>query len=334
MPVLTQAEKDAILKPKVKQWIPQVAPTHAEGNVFFDLNKHVPTFQTDIPGVNINVNMESIRRVFNNTGTMIPNGTPCKQVGSDDGTGVVLIAPAQANTFINARVLLVMTHDIEDQATGIGTYTGDVSDLDLLSLAETGQTLVKGLPIYLSALEAGKYTMDIPDIATQVGGFLTGEQTVTPGNFAVERENLINLPTILAFMNNGSAGGTIDGIFADVSNYAASGNIVMEFDDAAGTITIPSDGIYEATPVLTLGYDILGNNEEDLVLRINGSTQGDFDIPIKLPRNGSGASFSAPISFNAIAGDIIKLQLACTSTTLTGVTYPLMNFKIKSEHIR
>ncbi len=309
------------------------APVSIEGKVFYESSSHSLAYKTDISGVTVNLGP---RRVINRTGVIIPDGTPLRQDGIDVTTGLVKVTGALADTFVHSIVLGIATHNIGIDSEGWAVKTEDVNGLDMLSLSDGTSTIVTGLPVYVSGITSGKITMNPPDIATQIGGFLSGsEGSGTNSTLAVKIESNINLPTILAYMNSGSITGTVlDATYRDVATYITFGNVVMDFDETLGTITVPSTGVYDITVNLSLLFAAIGNAEETVILRINGSISGNKDIPVTVPRNGAAASSYPSIKFDAVAGEVIKIQLACTTTTLTSVSLPLMSLDIESKHIR
>ena len=257
---------------------------------------------------------------INQTGVEIPAGIPVAFTGLS--SGYISIHPANALTFDDARVLGVTTTTFAIGGTGLVTTGGMVHDIDTSGL-------IAGQQIYLA--EAGGYTNTPPDIASAIGMITVTDATV--GSIIVKISNLINLPQILAFMGSGTGPAATSATYVDIANYATSGNVVMDFNATNGTISIPENGLYTISINMTIEYNELGNAEENLTLRISASTSGDVDIPLKLPRNGTGTSFGPTSSAYLVAGDVVKLQLASTDGQ-TGVVYRFMNFQIESKHVR
>jgi len=310
-------------------------PTAVEGLSFYDDDSHSISYYTDIAGVTINVGQEMVRRVINLTGSDIIDGSPVKQGGVDATSGRVKAILAIANSFTNARILGIATHTILDGQEGFISFGGEVHGLDIETLSDGTTTLVTGLPVYLSSTVAGKYTMTPPDIATQIGGFLTGTYGLTNGTMTIKTEENINLPTVIAYMNDGAITGTIlNGTYLDIANYTSHGNVVMPYNATTGEITIYADGVYSLTINDSMLFDAIGNSEETVSIRLNSSIAANYDIPVTIPRNSAAASAFPKISFSATEGEVLKLQIACTTTTLTNVSFPLMSFEIESKQIR
>lgn len=339
MDVVDQNELDVamLLNPDSTMYNPITGLPHTEGRLYYDSAKHALTYQTDIDGVDINVNMENVRRCFNGTGATIPDGTPCRQIGSDDNTGVVLITPALADDFTNGVVLVLVTHDILDQTEGWGTYSGDIDDLNLASLAETGQTLLKGLPIYLSAIEAGKYTMVAPDVATQIGGFLTGVQNVSEGNFAVSIRSLINLPVIDATFQNTSTPINIGVTPLEFDNFLETDNLIIDVS-SGNSFLIPIIGKYEGSFVVSMDNINANANGHTIGIEIFNKTSATslFIYQMSVGRNDTLASdsFTAPITLEE--GDDIVMRYNQISGNNIGdaINISGISIDIKSRRLR
>jgi len=314
----------AVESPTVIPFVPQATPpTYAEGNVFYNSNSGTMDVHGAYNDVTVQIGREQHIEVVNNTGALIPNGAACRHNGVSGGK--VQVELAIADSFTNAIILGVATHDIANGATGILTTFGIINDLDT-----SGATI--GVPLYLSDTIAGTYSHTPPDILTQVGGALTNDALT--GQIFVSLENNISFPTVLAYMNNGSSATSLGATFVDVNGYLTHGNVFMPYNQTTGEITVPSTGIYTLTVNMALLFDAVGPAEEQITLRILGSISGATDIPVIVGRNGGGASAYPTITFNATAGEVVKLQLACSTTTLTNVTYPLMTFEIESTNVR
>ncbi len=275
-------------------------------------------------GTNLQIGQEQYIEISNATGSIIPNGSAVYMIGLSGGLPSVGLAIA--NSFSTARILGVATMDIADGTNGLITTFGLVHEINT-------NGFTPGVPLYLSDTVPGGFTETPPEILSQIGIVLVSDLTI--GEIIVSRSNLINLPTVLAYMNAGTAGGTLtEDVITDVINYANAGNIFMPYDANTGEITIPSNGIYGITVNMTLEYDAIGNAEEDFDILIRGTINGDTVIPVKLPRNSTGTSFSISQSFNASVNEVVTVALRPVDSTLTGVSYGMMGFEIESKNIR
>jgi len=272
-------------------------------------------------GTTLQIGQEQYIEVVNNTGTTIVNGTPVYFSGLSGGKPT--IAAADALQFSTAKVLGVTTMDIPDGASGLVTTFGSVSGMDT-------NGFTPGVTLYLA--NGGGFTETAPDIACLVGTVIIADPTA--GKMFVKVNNFAVLPTVLAYMKGGNAGTTISGTAADVTGYNAgsSGSIFLDYSSAAGTITAPTDGLYDIKVNMTLGFDQSGNSEEDLNLIVNASISGAVAVPLKIPRSSTGTSFSVNDIVTLVANDVVKIQVS--GDAQSGVTFPLMNFTLESKDIR
>lgn len=121
---------------------PRDGQPHQEGRLFYHSEYKALTYHNDIADVALQIGLEEWTRVYNNTANTIPNGTPVYVTGATGETPTV--APADATTYLKARVLGVATHDISASSSGVVTTRGLVSGIDT-------SHLTAGLPIHLAA---------------------------------------------------------------------------------------------------------------------------------------------------------------------------------------
>jgi len=281
-------------------------------------------FQSKYTDVTLQVGQEQYIEVSNATGTDIPNGSAVYFTGLSGG--LPAIGLAQADAFSTGKVMGVTTMIVPNAGTGLVTTFGTVSDLNT-------NVFTPGATLYLSETASGGFTETAPDIATIVGTVIVAD--LTAGKVFVKPSNFINLPTVTAYMGSGVLGtNTITTAYQDVINYVTHGNVFMAYSETAGTITIPTAGVYKLTINLNVSFDAVGNSEENFVLRLNGSIGGNYDIPVTVTRN-SGAAIAYPsITFSAATAEVFKLQLGGASTDLTTMVENMMTFDIESKHIR
>jgi len=108
------------------------APTHSEGALFYNSEYKALTYYNDIAGISNQIGMENWIRVFNNTASTIPNGTPVYVTGATGETPTV--EPGDASTAMKAEVIGLTTHDIAANSQGIVTAFGLVSGIDTSTL--------------------------------------------------------------------------------------------------------------------------------------------------------------------------------------------------------
>ena len=107
---------------------------HAEGKMYYNDEYKTLTVFTDVVGSSLQVGLEEWVRVYNGTGSTIPNGTPLYAVGSQGES--ISVAPADATTEAKARVIAIATNDIANLDHGWGTTRGLISGIDTSGLTE------------------------------------------------------------------------------------------------------------------------------------------------------------------------------------------------------
>ena len=107
-------------------------PSHQAGRVFYSNDYKALTVYNDITGSSLQVGHEEWVRVYNNTGSTIPSGTPVYDTGAFGET--ITVAPADATTEAKAAVLGIATHNIPTSSEGVVTVRGLVSGINTASL--------------------------------------------------------------------------------------------------------------------------------------------------------------------------------------------------------
>lgn len=101
-------------------------PPYKEGYFFYDNVKKALAYYNDIEGVEVNTGQELIFRVYNDTGSIITNGSVVYPNGSTVGL-------ADAKYKDKSRLVAVATHDIPNESFGWVTKIGQVGGLDTSS---------------------------------------------------------------------------------------------------------------------------------------------------------------------------------------------------------
>jgi hypothetical protein len=231
---------------------------------------------------------------------------------------------AKADTFNTSKVIGIATHDIPASTYGYITTYGQLGgDFSAFS---------NGDLLYVSDTVAGGLVNYGPNIATRVGEVLS---TGTGGKMLVNIENHLSLPTVLAFMHQGTVPATITGTFQDINNYGIHGAMLMTYDAALGDITVPTSGFYRCTVNLSLRHDSVGNTRPVLTMRTwrTDNTGANYDVSTSLARNAESCSFFPSFIFEAVAGKTYRIQIMADND-ITGVTVDMMSFDVKSLHIR
>jgi len=135
------------------------APSHSEGQVYWDSNDHSLALQTDVTNVTLQVGQEIFVRARNNSGVTINDGEVVYVTGAAGNRPTV--AKAKSDSESTAESLGVATASISHQSDGYITVFGYVRDIDLGSYND-------GDPLYLSDSVAGGLTDTPPSDSSYV----------------------------------------------------------------------------------------------------------------------------------------------------------------------
>jgi len=147
-------------------------PSHAEGKVFYDKNKHALSYYNEEVDVVINIGQEVVIRVRNESGDTISNGLVVYPSGFNNGE--VLVNLAIGSDKEKCRLIGVVTHDIPNNETGYVTKLGEVGGLDT-------SDFLSGDVIYLSSTVPGGITKTKPitsNYITRIGAVKISSDTV------------------------------------------------------------------------------------------------------------------------------------------------------------
>jgi hypothetical protein len=307
-----------------------------EGQLHYDSNEVVPTFDSSFSGVRLQIGVEQWILVANTTGVTIPNGTPV-YISTSLAFGLPLVEPAQANAAGTSLCIGLATHDILHNGAGIATTKGIVHDVDTSSFS-------LGDALYVSAASPGVLTATPPTNAnfrvrvgivtlvhatlgsievdihapTRARLFDIGELTPTDGNIIV---------------GDGSTWVAENGATARTSLGLAIGSDVQAFDadtlkaDTPDTLTAgfahtPDNDGTQSSGTYTPDQD--GGNMKTIV---NGGAftlappVDDCCIILKITNNGSAGAITTS-GFTGVFGDAFTTtdadKFMCTIVKLDG----------------
>ena len=326
--VLTQAEIDAkllITSPTSTTYVPQSpSPSYVEGQVFY--NDDIGTF--DVQGkysdVTLQVGRESHMEVLNNTASPIPNGYACTQSGVTTGQPTVKLAIA--DTFDNARILGVATHEIGIGQTGIITTFGEVNGLDTLGVTT-------GVPLFLSDTVAGTFVETPPNIVTRIGGVFVADSL--NGKLFVFIINNKNLPSVVGGMQGITTGNKtypLTTTAQDIINYETIKEIVVTVDALTGKITVPNDGEYRMHFNASISFDS-SISTRSITLEYYDVTGVDilYSHVKNIPRDATEDGLSFSWATNKLADDVSKMRIKASTTM--DITFNNISFDIESVNI-
>jgi hypothetical protein len=102
--------------------------SYSEGRIYYNDEYKALTVYNDIVGSSLQVGHEDWVRVYNNTGSIIANGTPVYVTGAFGENPTV--APADATTELKSYVIGIATNDIATNSVGVATVRGLISGID------------------------------------------------------------------------------------------------------------------------------------------------------------------------------------------------------------
>jgi hypothetical protein len=123
---------------------------HLPGRLTWDSNDGTLKLDTEFTDVSVQMGQELQTVVYNNSGSLIPNGSPVYGSGADVTNDRLTIALSQSNSFLSLRTVGVTTQDIANGSTGAITTHGIVRDVDLSSFSV-------GDPLWVDETVAGTY---------------------------------------------------------------------------------------------------------------------------------------------------------------------------------
>ena len=123
-------------------WYPQVnSPTQSSGQVWYSANTISLVQDTDVAGDRPAISKVLFERVYNNTGSSIPNNSWVKLAGGVTANAVPYIQLADAGSAANSQVEGFVKNGIAAGAYGFVYTRGIVSDFDASTFGNNGQLL-------------------------------------------------------------------------------------------------------------------------------------------------------------------------------------------------
>lgn len=310
--------------PDTTKYTPQAtAPTHQEGQTYYDSVKKTQVIQGPFSGADVRPGHMTHTHVINNSGAIIEKGMAVRHDGVDVN-GNVKIVKAIATSFVNARVFGVAQHDIADNAEGAIITGGEIDDVDT-----SGVTA--GVPLYLSDTVAGTWTTTAPTIVTQVGGAKT---SAVSGTLFVLLINNTNLPTIYGGLQSKTTPlMSLTTTAADITGYVTATEAVVTVDTTTGVITLPNAGAYRLNFTAALSFTSTTTTRSVTfeVYDVTGTSIA-YSYVKNIPRDATqdGVSFSFPET--AVVNNQIKMRVK--SSVAMDITFDTIVFDVESVNIR
>lgn len=300
---------------------PQPTPSHVEGRTYYNQDTGGLTYQTEITDTELTAGQEFYRQAYNNTGATIPNGTVVRYAGVHVASGLPLIEPALATTFINAFAMGVATHDIATGSMGFVTNNGYVHDIDLTAFA------VEDI-VFLSDTVAGELTTDLLAIPSLVGVVIDNGAL---GTLLVRLQNNVSLPDSFGALSGNSNSYTLTTSYQTLENWDDELEYIASTDLTNGHITIPYAGVYRLSVTFDCSFTAVAGSQ-DIHFQLWNHTDST-EVIVMTYRTVTGldyinATFSVPIEIPLPAKSYeIRLN---ASTTINNFTFNFVSFDIQS----
>jgi len=328
--VHTAAYIDKLTYSRGQNMEPLVAsPAYDEGNVWYDNNKKTIAYHNDVNGVELNMG-ETWLRVINKSGGVIPNGAVVRNTGADAATSLPTIVLAFADTFTDAFIIGVATHEIADEAIGYVTTNGEVGDVQGIDTSH----LNEGEAVYLSDKTAGEMVSTAPTIATVVGMCI--KNSVADGKVFVNPQNLLNFPGSLGILQQltDSSIQFLASAEQVLVNWIYSGDITMVLDPISGTIQVPDvTGFYRVSFSCHLIF-ISESQTRWFSIELYNLTLGEsvFEYAYNIPRDSTSTSFSFNYPFSDTTNNRYVIRAKTENTEI--INFNKISFDITSLHLR
>jgi hypothetical protein len=290
------------------QWFPQMnSPSQQYGQVWYSANTISLIQDTDIVGDRPSISKVLFERVYNNTGSSIPDNSWVRLAGGVTPNAVPFIQLADAGSAANSQVEGFIKVGIANGAYGFLYTRGIVDGINASTFGNNGQL------IFLSTT---------PGQASNVAP--TGANSVV---------------SVAKILSNGSANGKLQVVIANQQAYGkpngsvlfANNNLIQAsntaiINESNGTIYLPNGIIYNNRSYPAAQTAITLNFATDTWVRTNVSTNlavtlGNFvagsDIVLFITNTSSGGGSNHTITHGCLA---LNSTVGATTFTLSGTT--------------
>ena len=290
------------------QWYPQYnSPSQQDGQVWYSANTISLVQDTDVAGDRPAISKVLFERVYNGTGSTIPNNSWVRLAGAVTSNLVPYIQLADATSAANSQVEGFVKVGINAGAYGFLYTRGIVEDMNASTFGNDGQLL------FLSTTP-GQATNTAPTGANSVIGVAK-----ILSNGSANGKLQVTIANQQAY---GKANGSI--LFANNNLIQASNTAII--NESAGTLYVPNGLVYNQRNYPAAQTAITLNFQTDTWVRTNVSTNlavtlGNFvagsDIVLFITNTSSGAGSNHTITHGAPA---LNSTVGATTFTLSGTT--------------
>ena len=314
-------------------WYPQVnSPTQSSGQVWYSANTISLVQDTDVSGDRPAISKVLFERVYNNTGSSIPDNSWVRLAGSVTSNSVPYIQLADAGSAANSQVEGFVKVGIANGAYGFVYTRGIVSDLDASTFGTNGQLL------FLSTTP-GQATNVAPTGANSVVGIakilsngsangklqvaIANQQAYGKPNGAIlfANNNLIQASNTL-FINE-----TIGQLNVSSTLYAANGIIYASrtypSTQTAITISMTTDTWVRANVGASLG------------VTLSNFAQGtEVDVILTNPNTGGGSNRTITHGCSAVNSSVGATTFVLTGTTTAFLKYYSFSSDLANTYVK
>ena len=267
-----------------------VKPSNVEGAVYYNSGPDALVYKPSTASP-VKIGQDDVTRVYNNTGSMIPKGTPVYVTGASNDFPTIAKAKADAIGTI-AETIGVLKDSINNAAFGLVISRGLVGRIDTSAFAE-------GSNVFVSADSEGKFTTTapaFPNFAYKIGTVLVSDSLNGPGV-----GGCIQVSPFREFFEQlrVTGSGRIDQDFTIGGNLTVIGSQVQtSVQSLAVSDTVIEMGAGDTIGLAATNYAGTGNNDGSLVGHYTGDNVVNYHVRIDSVGQG-GEGDKIQWSFNS-----------------------------------
>lgn len=267
-----------------------IKPSTVEGAVYYNSGPDALVYKPATASP-VKIGQDDVTRVYNNTGAMIPKGTPVYVTGAANDFPTIAKAKADAIGTI-AETLGILKDSINNGAFGLVVSRGLVGRIDTSSFAE-------GSNVFVSADSEGKFVTTapaFPNFAYKIGTVLVSDSLNGPGV-----GGCVQVSPFREFFEQirVTGSGRIDQDFTIGGNLTVIGSQVQtSVQSLAVSDTVIEMGAGDTIGLAATNYAGTGNNDGSLVGHYTGDNVVNYHVRIDSVGQG-GEGDKIQWSFNS-----------------------------------
>ena len=283
-----------------------IKPSNVEGAVYYNSGPDALVYKPSTASP-IKIGQDNVTRVYNNTGAMIPKGTPVYVTGAANDFPTIAKAKADAIGTI-AETIGVLKDSINNAAFGFAVSKGLVGRIDTSAFAA-------GSNVFVSADSEGKFTSTapaFPNFAYRIGTVLVSDSLNGPGV-----GGCIQIDPFREFFEEFrvTGSGRVDQNFTIGGNLTVIGSQVQtSVQSLAVSDTVIEMGAGDTIGLAATNYAGTGNNDGSLVGHYTGDDVVTFHVRIDSVGSG-GEGDKIQWSFDSQYGSLEPFDSAAGPTS-------------------